>query len=187
MLKVARLAALAVALAVAGCVTVDNSLSEADVADMKLTAVSVNVDPGAMIIWEDGLRAYAAAKGVPDDQIMGIAKTPDARSYVRNALAARVKAGVERVANGYMCFLLDPAVFCGTTFYETEIGELATWVKSSKLAQGFDEILLPGEPEARAGAARGRQGIPIDETTWKKICAIAEARAVPAPAANSGA
>jgi len=100
MLKVARLAALAVALAVAGCVTVDNSLSEADVADMKLTAVSVNVDPGAMIIWEDGLRAYAAAKGVPDDQIMGIAKTPDARSYVRNALAARVKAGVERVMAG---------------------------------------------------------------------------------------
>jgi len=97
------------------------------------------------------------------------------------------KAGVERVANGYMCFLLDPAVFCGTAFYETEIGQLATWVKSSKLAQGFDEILLPGEPEARAGAARGRQGIPIDETTWKKICAIAEARAVPAPAANSGA
>jgi len=99
-LKVARLAALGVAFALAGCVTVDNSLSQADVADMKLIGVSVNVDPGALIMWEDGLKAYAAAKGVPDDQIMGIAKTPEARTYVRNALAARVKAGVERVMAG---------------------------------------------------------------------------------------
>jgi hypothetical protein len=87
-------------LALAGCVTVENSLSEADVADMKLTAVSVNVDPNALIIWEDGARAYAAVKGVPDDQIMGFARTPEARTYVRNALAARVKTGVERVMAG---------------------------------------------------------------------------------------
>ncbi len=99
-LKVARLAALGFGLALAGCVTVENSLSEADVADMKLTAVSVNVDPNALIIWEDGARAYAAAKGVPDDQIMGFARTPEARTYVRNALAARVKTGVERVMAG---------------------------------------------------------------------------------------
>ena len=39
-------------------------------------------------------------KGVPDDQIMGIARTPEAKSYVQNALAARVKAGVERVMAG---------------------------------------------------------------------------------------
>ncbi len=99
-LKVARLAALGFGLALAGCVTVENSLSEADVADMKLTAVSVNVDPNALIIWEDGARAYAAVKGVPDDQIMGFARTPEARTYVRNALAARVKTGVERVMAG---------------------------------------------------------------------------------------
>ncbi len=98
--QVARLAAFGLALALAGCVTVDNSLSQADVADMRLTGVSVNIDPEAMIIWEDGLRAYAAAKGVPDDQIMGIAKTPEAKTYIRNALAARVKAGVERVMAG---------------------------------------------------------------------------------------
>jgi hypothetical protein len=100
LLRLARIAALAVALAFVGCVTVENSLSQIDIADMKLTGVTVNVDPGALIIWEDGLRAYAAAKGVPDDQIMGIARTPEAKAYVQNALAARVKAGVERVMAG---------------------------------------------------------------------------------------
>jgi hypothetical protein len=99
-LKPVRVAALGVALALAGCVTVENSLTQNDIADMKLTGVAVNVDPAAMIIWEDGLRAYAAAKGVPDDQIMGIARTPEAKAYVQNALAVRVKAGVERVMAG---------------------------------------------------------------------------------------
>ena len=92
------------------------------------------------------------------------------------------KAGVDRVGNGYLCFLLDPAAFCGGEFYETELGALSKWVKSSKLAQGFSEILLPGEPEARAQAARGKKGIAIDDTTWKKICDIAKARQVPIPA-----
>ena len=100
MLERARLGAIAVLLTLAGCVTVENSLSQNDVSDMKLTGVTVNIDPHALIIWEDGLRAYAAAKGVPDDQIMGIARTPEAKAYVHNALAARVKAGVERAMAG---------------------------------------------------------------------------------------
>jgi len=99
-LKRLQLGVVGVLLALAGCVTVENSLSQDDIAEMKLTGVAVNIDPGAMLIWEDGLRAYAAAKGVPDDQIMGIARTPEAKDYVHNALAARVKAGVERVMAG---------------------------------------------------------------------------------------
>jgi hydroxycarboxylate dehydrogenase B len=97
------------------------------------------------------------------------------------------KAGVERVANGFMCFILDPAAFCGADFFETELGQLATWVKSSRLRQGFDEILLPGEPEARAQVARGRNGIEIDDKTWGKICDIAQARQVPIPETKSRA
>jgi hypothetical protein len=96
----ARSAALGVALALAGCVTVENTLTQSDVASMKLTGVAANVQPGAFIMWEDGLREYAAAKGVPDQQFMGFARTPEARAYVQTALAARVKAGVERAMAG---------------------------------------------------------------------------------------
>ncbi len=91
------------------------------------------------------------------------------------------KSGVERVANGFMAFLLDPAVFCGQEFFATELGQLGTWVKSSRLSQGFQEIQLPGEPEARAQAVRECSGVAIDETTWKKICTIARAKQVPIP------
>ena len=61
------------------------------------------------------------------------------------------------------------------------MGQLAGWVKSSRLTQGFEEILLPGEPEARAQTVRDRGGVAIDETTWKKICEIAWTRQVPTP------
>lgn len=84
------------------------------------------------------------------------------------------KPGVSRVANGFMVFLLDPAAFCGTEFYNTEINALGQFIKSSRLMTGFDEIMLPGEPEAREKSKRQDAGIKIDDTTWQKICKIAE-------------
>lgn len=46
-------------------------------------------------------------------------------------------------------------------------------IRSSNLAPGFDEILLPGEPERRSAEARKRDGIPVDDTTWRDVCAAA--------------
>ena len=40
--------------------------------------------------------------------------------------------------------------------------------------QGFSEVMLPGEPEARMLAQRSEKGIPIEDATWQKICAIAQ-------------
>jgi uncharacterized oxidoreductase len=46
-------------------------------------------------------------------------------------------------------------------------------IRSSRVAPGFDEILLPGEPEKRAAEARRRDGIMVDDTTWRDVCAAA--------------
>lgn len=94
------------------------------------------------------------------------------------------KSGVTRVANGFMAFLLDPAAFCGTEFYTNEIDALGKFIKSSRLMTGFDEILLPGEPEARTQSRRQASGLPIDHTTWEKICDIARKKQVPIPTVN---
>lgn len=94
------------------------------------------------------------------------------------------KPDVSRVANGFMVFLLDPAAFCGNDFYDNEIHALSRFVKSSRLANGVEEILLPGEPERREQARRDTEGLKIDETTWNKICAVATARNVVIPTVN---
>ena len=64
------------------------------------------------------------------------------------------RMGVDRVANGFLALFLDPAAFCGEDFYRAELGALIPHVKSSRLMAGHDEILYPGEPEARAEAER---------------------------------
>ena len=46
-------------------------------------------------------------------------------------------------------------------------------IRSSRVAPGFDEVLLPGEPERRSAEARRRDGIAVDDTTWRDICAAA--------------
>jgi hypothetical protein len=102
MFGLARLAALAAMLVLAGCVTAENSLSQNDIAGMKLTGVTVSFAPNALVKWEDGVRAYAASKGGTDDQILGIARTPEGRAYVQNLLASRIKAGLERTMAGQL-------------------------------------------------------------------------------------
>lgn len=89
-------------LAFAGCVTTENSLSQNDLASFKLTAVAVSFAPGAWITWEDGIRAYANAKTISDDQITAAANTPDGKAYVQGLLAQRIKAGVEQEMAGQL-------------------------------------------------------------------------------------
>jgi hypothetical protein len=98
----ARLAALGVALSLAGCVTAENSLSQNDIASMKLTGVTVSYAPDAMVQWEDGIRAYATSKAITDDQIATATDTPEGRAYVRNLLAPKIKAGVEKAMAGQL-------------------------------------------------------------------------------------
>jgi uncharacterized oxidoreductase len=42
------------------------------------------------------------------------------------------------------------------------------WVQSAPLREGFDDIMLPGEPEQRSRRARAER-IPIDSGTLKQM------------------
>jgi hypothetical protein len=96
-LGMARLAVLAGALALTGCVTGENRLSKDDAAGMKLTGINVSVAPDAYIEWDDGIRAYAKAKAIPDDQIGTAANTPEGKAYLNGMLASQIKPRIERI------------------------------------------------------------------------------------------
>lgn len=97
-----RFAVLAGAFVLVGCVTAKNSLSQDDISSMKLTDIAVSFAPDASMQWEDGIRAYATAKAIPDDQIATATNTPEAKAYARNLLAQRIKAGVEKAMAGQL-------------------------------------------------------------------------------------
>jgi hypothetical protein len=102
LLGLARLAALGVTFALAGCVTIENPLSQNDIANMKLAGVTVGFAPDAGVQWEDGIRAYATSKAISDDQIATATNTPEGKAYVRNMLAPKIKSDIEQKMAGQL-------------------------------------------------------------------------------------
>jgi ureidoglycolate dehydrogenase (NAD+) len=56
---------------------------------------------------------------------------------------------------------------------EANLSALAQAIKSQPRAEGFDEILMPGERGTREFEARSRNGIPIPAKTWQQINEVA--------------
>jgi LDH2 family malate/lactate/ureidoglycolate dehydrogenase len=54
------------------------------------------------------------------------------------------------------------------------VEELLQRIKASRPAQGFSEVLLPGEPEAKMLAQRTAEGIPLPEATWEALQKLAQ-------------
>jgi uncharacterized oxidoreductase len=54
-----------------------------------------------------------------------------------------------------------------------EVDEFVSFVKSTKPAPGFDEILLPGEMARRREAKQLKEGVEIDDATWTQLRQLA--------------
>jgi len=77
----------------------------------------------------------------------------------------------DRVGNAFLVFVIDVDRLRGEEPFYADVEQLVEYVKSSALAPGSTEILVPGEPEDREMQRRQRNGISVDEVTW---CQIAE-------------
>ena len=77
------------------------------------------------------------------------------------------------VSNGFVITVYHIEHFTDIDNYYDEVEALVRHVKSSRPLPGFDEILLPGEPEFRCACRRRTDGLDVDSTTWDRICAEA--------------
>lgn len=57
--------------------------------------------------------------------------------------------------------------------YRAQIDDLARGLKGLPTAEGFEEVLLPGEPEDRVAAERREHGIPLPAGTWRRLREVA--------------
>jgi LDH2 family malate/lactate/ureidoglycolate dehydrogenase len=100
-----------------------------------------------------------------------------ALSVIVELLAVGLSGGeiVPRTARGSCLFVacIDPAAFRPDRGFEETVENVAGRLKSVPPAEDFQEVLLPGEPEARARAQRSEQGIPLPDATWEAILAVA--------------
>lgn len=76
---------------------------------------------------------------------------------------------VDRVGNSFLAIVIDIDKVRGKADYFADVDGLVEYVKSCELAAGFNEILVPGEPEARERRRREKEGIEVDAETWRQI------------------
>ncbi|WP_280154676.1 malate/lactate/ureidoglycolate dehydrogenase [Piscinibacter sp. XHJ-5] len=82
-------------------------------------------------------------------------------------------SGEQRVLNGMLTILLDPARLGDSAAFARETRAFLDWVKASRPQEGVDHVRVAGEPERETRAKRLAEGIPVDDNTWQELRAAA--------------
>lgn len=88
------------ALVLAGCVTIQNTLSPSDIQSFRLADVRVHVPAGAVLVWGDSAVEFAQFKGLPTSEYYTAANTEEGKAWMRERLASRVKEAMQQQLGG---------------------------------------------------------------------------------------
>lgn len=75
---------------------------------------------------------------------------------------------------GHFFCLMDVAAFMNVAAMKARMDAMIDRIKACRRRPGVDEILVPGEPEARKAADNRAHGIPIGDETVAELHALAE-------------
>jgi LDH2 family malate/lactate/ureidoglycolate dehydrogenase len=81
--------------------------------------------------------------------------------------------------DGSLFIAINVAAFRPLEEFKAEVTDFAKFLKTSRPAQGFEEVLYPGEIEWLTAQKRIRTGIPVEEDTWAGIQTLAASLGVP--------
>ena len=79
----------------------------------------------------------------------------------------------QRVLNGMLTIVIDAARLGTAAAFQSETRQFVEWLRKGRPAPGADRVRLAGEPERETRAKRERDGISVDDNTWKEILAAA--------------
>jgi LDH2 family malate/lactate/ureidoglycolate dehydrogenase len=80
---------------------------------------------------------------------------------------------------GFFLWAVDTGAFTPAADFGQRVDWMIDQVKAVPPADGFAEVLVPGEPERRERARREAEGIPVPATTWAAIQRTAADLGVP--------
>jgi len=83
--------------------------------------------------------------------------------------------------NALFIGVLDMAVFVPLEEFFKQTEDFIDWIKSCPPAEGFDEVVLPGENSHRIYQQRRSAGLRVDESAWTQINELATALEVDLP------
>lgn len=70
---------------------------------------------------------------------------------------------------GSVFIAINPSIFRSFEGYAAAVGEKIKRIKSVPPAQGFEEVLLPGEPERRTREKRLIEGVSLPDDSWRSL------------------
>jgi hydroxycarboxylate dehydrogenase B len=82
--------------------------------------------------------------------------------------------GYGAAVNNMLSIVIDPDAFGGREVFEAEASAMLDYIRSTRPSQGVEAVLTPGDPERASVAQRLRDGVPIDENSWRDIVLAAE-------------
>jgi uncharacterized oxidoreductase len=129
--------------------------------------------------------------GPPRGAILPFGGQAGYRSYAL-ALLAEILGGtlagqhitVDQPGNGVAFMVLDISAFMPREQFLQALREVRDYMKSSRPAEGFDEVMLPGEPEFLKKKQREESGIALADATWAEILKAATSLGVEWPPAK---
>lgn len=84
-----------------------------------------------------------------------------------------------KYGNPTLLLALSLEAFEVETHFHHYVEELKQRMKQVAPAKGFDEVLLPGEPESRSYKQRIESGIPVPDTVWNDLKSLASELNIP--------
>jgi uncharacterized oxidoreductase len=76
--------------------------------------------------------------------------------------------------DGSFMLAIDPGAFMPLAEFKGQVEGFVKYLKETPPAEGFKEVLYPGEKEYYTRQQRTSDGIPIEDSTWKRLSELAE-------------
>lgn len=76
--------------------------------------------------------------------------------------------------DGVFMAVFNVAAFRPLDQFKEEVTEFAEYLKATPTAEGFEEVLYPGEIEHQRMLKRKVDGVDVEDATWGKLTALAE-------------
>jgi len=70
---------------------------------------------------------------------------------------------------GHLIVTIDPGLFIPKEDFLNNLDQMIDELHDRKPAEGFDQVLVPGEPEQLTEEQRTEQGVPIEETIYQYL------------------
>ncbi|NWF57581.1 MAG: Ldh family oxidoreductase [Syntrophaceae bacterium] len=82
------------------------------------------------------------------------------------------RPGDKQMSNSSLFLALDIERFGPLAAVKSEVSMMANYAKETPPADGFDQVLFPGEKEAKSRRERSKTGVEIEDETWNQVMAL---------------